>query len=313
MAITHIGTVVDSSNATTTFPLTIPAATEANDVLILSVTNRDAATDPTVTDNDTGGNTWAKVGGGATGLTVWWKRATSATAGKVVTAAALTGSSAGVLSVYRGVSLTTTPYENVTTESNISGNETHAAITPTVNGAWVFLCIANRTDDIATATQAATSPAVLTERGESLSTGGSDCSNTLCSAEQSTAGTTGAITWAQTDAASISCVFNLIPATAERRGVDITNSGTADVLLTDIPGLDDIMAGHTIGLISASAFYLAFDDAAVTIDTSNDVFIPASVPVLVTVTGAHLGLRAVTSATANVRIWAAEPTWRNNR
>lgn len=215
MAITQVGAaVVPAGNPTTGFTCAIGSGVATNDILIISITNRDATTDPTVVDNDTGGNAWAKLGGGATGLSVWWKRATSATASKTVTVGACVGSSSGVLTAWRGVTTAAVPYESVTTESNGSGDVSHAAVTTSRDLAWVFLCIANRTNDIAAATQAATSPAVITELGESLSTGGSDCSNTQCAAEKATAGSSGTISWVQTAAVTVSCAFALIPAPA---------------------------------------------------------------------------------------------------
>lgn len=89
MAIT-VGTSTVTSGATTTsFTLVINSGVVAGDILVLCATNRDATADPTVTDDDSGGNTWTKLsnqnadtnGAG----TVWWKRATSGTASKTIT------------------------------------------------------------------------------------------------------------------------------------------------------------------------------------------------------------------------------------
>ncbi len=212
MTITLVGTAaVPTGNPTTSFTVGIQSQVVANDILILSVTNRDADAAPSVTDNDTGGNTWARLESGTGCLTVWWKRATSATASKTITVSGLTGSSSGVLCAFNGCRLGT-PYEAVSYENNASANESHAAITTSRDGAWVVLAIGNDSNDLATDTQAATSPSTITERGEKLSTGGSDCSNTLCAAEKTTAGSTGTITWAQVDGASCSCAFALVPA-----------------------------------------------------------------------------------------------------
>jgi hypothetical protein len=52
-----------STNPTTTFTITIPSGTLTDDVLFVGVTSRDHTSGtgyPTVTDNDTGGNAWAK-------------------------------------------------------------------------------------------------------------------------------------------------------------------------------------------------------------------------------------------------------------
>lgn len=210
MAISFVDSAIPSANPTTSYTVTIPAGTQTDDILILSNTNRDADTDPAVTDNDTGGNAWAKVGGTGCG-TVWWKRATSGTASKTITAGSQTGSCSGVLKVYRGCRLGT-PYENVTSEANASGNESHAAITPTRDGCMVVLCIANDSNDLATTTHAATNPSTLSLI-EKLSTGGSDCSNGQAHGIQTgSAGSTGTLSWAQVDGASVSVVFDLMPA-----------------------------------------------------------------------------------------------------
>ena len=212
MAITEVGSAaVPTGNPTTSFTVTIQSGCQANDILILSCTNRDATTAPSVTDNDTGGNTWTRFDGGTAKLTCWWKRATSGTASKTVTCSGFTGSSSGVLRCFRGVSLGVTPYENVSREANIAGNEVHAGITPTRNGCWVFLCIANTANDNAVTSPSTTSPGALSG-AEKLSTGGSDCANHMACAQQTTAGATGNFTWAQTDGTTDSCVFDLLPA-----------------------------------------------------------------------------------------------------
>lgn len=211
MACAHRASTAGGGNPTTSVAIVIPASTQANDICILSVTNRDATTAPTVTDNE-GAGAWARVDATADGLTVWWKRASASTAGKTVTAASLTGSCAANVTVWSGASLAASPFLDVTHEPNVSGNETHAGFTTTRDGAAVFLVVANRTNDIAIASQAATSPAAITECGEHLSTGGLDCSNTIAGEVKTTAGATGNFTWAQTDAVTVSCTFWLLPA-----------------------------------------------------------------------------------------------------
>ena len=208
--ITLVGTAKSSTTATTTFSLAIPAGINTNDVLIVQAVNRDATADPSVTDND--GGTWTKFGGGATGQTLWWRRATSATSGKTISGSGLTGSCAATLTIYRGCKTSGDPFENVTTQSNASGTESHAAITPTVNGAVVCLAVANRANDNAVTTPSTTSPGALVSISEILSTGGSDCAAHFAARRQATAGTTGSFTWAQTNGATVSSVFNLLPA-----------------------------------------------------------------------------------------------------
>ena len=217
MAITLItsGAVATSGNQTTGFTLTIPSGTQAGDIIIVAVTNRNATANPSVADNDAGGNTYQAIlarNNGTANASAWWKRATSGTASKTLTISGCTGSASGGMAVYRGCSIGAAPYEGATGETNASGNVTHAAITPTRNGSLVCLDVHNATNDLASAGQAATSPATLTERFDSLSTGGSDCQCSHASAVQTTAGTTGSVGWTQTAAASQSIVFDIMAA-----------------------------------------------------------------------------------------------------
>jgi hypothetical protein len=211
----HRASISGTGNTTTSVTLVIPASTVANDVVYAAFTNGGATADPSVADNE-GAGTWAKVlsgNNGTSNLSVWWKRASVNTAGKTITGSGFTNSCTGVATVVGGAVLTGNPYGGETYESNISGNETHAAITPTVNGSMVCLVV-GQAPDIAIATQAATSPAVLIERAEHLSTGGLDSSVALASEVQVTAGSTGALTWAQTNAATMSIAFYVPPEVA---------------------------------------------------------------------------------------------------
>lgn len=238
MAATFVSSAVPSGNPTTSFTITIPTVA-VDDILILAATNKAATADPTVTDNDTGGNAWAKVisGNNGTGnLSVWWKRATSATSAKTITASGFTNSCSGVLHVWRGCSKASTPYASATYETNASANESHAGFTPALDGCPVFLAVGNATNDIAVTNMACTSPGTLAHFAEKLSTGGTDCSCALGSDDQVTAGATGNFTWSQTDAASMSITFYLRPLVemnAEPGSYTITGSG-ATLLATRV-------------------------------------------------------------------------------
>jgi hypothetical protein len=214
-AVSHRATIAGSGNTTTSLTLVIPASTVANDVVFASFTNGGATADPSVADNE-GAGTWVKVVSGNNGtsnLSTWWKRASGATAGKTITGSGFTNSCTGGASVYSGAKLTGDPFGGATYESNISGNETHAAITPTINGSMVCLTV-GQAPDLAHDTQAATSPAVLIERFDHLSTGGLDSACGHASEVQVTAGSTGALTWAQTNAATMSIAWYIIPEVA---------------------------------------------------------------------------------------------------
>lgn len=211
--IAHVASVTANGVAnTTSLTITIPESVEAGDILVAHFANRDATAMPTVTDDDTGGNTWASFAVTTTGASSWWKRATAGTAGKTITASGFTGSCAGGVSVYRGCLASGTPVTNVTEESNISGNETHASITPAYSGAMIGLAVFNRTGIFAVTSMAATSPSALDARFEHQNTGGSDCVVTVGSRIQLTAGATGSLTWAQTNAVTISHAYALQPA-----------------------------------------------------------------------------------------------------
>ena len=196
-------------NPTTSFTVTIPSSTLTDDVLFLTVTNRGSTADPTVTDDDTGGNAWAKVNAGLHNGSLWWKRATSGTASKTVTVSGLTNSSAGVLKVFSGALLTGNPYSNVSTEDNASANETHAGFTPDEADEMICAAIANYSNDLAVTALACTNPGVLSQV-EKLSTGGSDCGSAFGHALQIGGPTaTGNFTWAQTDRANTSITWGI--------------------------------------------------------------------------------------------------------
>lgn len=222
MAIAHrASAVANSTNNTTSLTVTIPASVQADDLLFLVTANRGATTDPTVTDNDTGGNAWARIGGqDNTGSgDVYWKRATSGSASKTVTVSGCTDSCSAGLSAFSGGSTAVTPYENVTAEANASGDETNAGFTPSQNGSMVCLAVCNVDTDIAVSTQSSTSPGSLTELFEHLNTGGGDCATCLAAAVQATAGATGNLTWAQGNQPTVSIGWNILPLSAATQNI----------------------------------------------------------------------------------------------
>jgi len=219
MPIAHRASAVGGTNPTTTTTITIPAATATDDVIFLAFTSRDhlAGTgQPTVTDNDTGGNAWASVTNSTDRKAqLWWKRATSATASKTVTIAGAVGSLSAVLSVFSGASKATVPWANLTLETNASGDESHASITPTRPDAMTVLHVFNYANDNASSSQSQATGGAMTERGDHLSTGGSDCATSTATLAQTGGPTaTGAITWAQTNGATYSIVYSIHPLVA---------------------------------------------------------------------------------------------------
>lgn len=205
-----------AGSETTSFSCLIPSIVATDDILVLSCVNRDGTTDPAVVDDDVTGNLWALLGGQNADtngeLTVWWKRATAATASKTISATLFTGSCSGVLNVYRGCETTGNPYENVTGETNASANETQAGFTPTLNGSMVCLAVAQTSNDtLNVSTMACTDPGTLVGLVRGVSTGGSDCAVDFASAYQASAGVTGSFTWAQTNGTGASIAFDLVP------------------------------------------------------------------------------------------------------
>lgn len=220
MAITVGTSTATSGNQTTGFTLVINSGVVSGDILLLGVTNRGATADPTVVDNDTGGNTWAKIGNqnadtnGA--ITVWWKRATSGTASKTITVSGCTNSASGCVTPYTGCLGSGNPYGTPVSEANASGDESQAGITTGTDGSFVCLfvgCTSN--DTLNPNTYTATSPTTLTERAEGVSSGGSDCSMSHASAEKASAGATGTISWLQTDGTGASMAFELLPSSSQ--------------------------------------------------------------------------------------------------
>lgn len=212
MAVTHVQSVNGSDSATTSDALTIPAVS-VGDVLLLFCTNDGATTAPTVTDDDTGGNTWGRVDpSGNSGHSVWWKHATANTSGKTVTADGFTTACAVVLSAYTGAKVSGTPYENVNTEAQSAGEETIVGFTPSRDGCMIILAVTNRNGAFGCANQSCTNPGVLTERAEVLNP--TICAVMTASNAQVEAAATGDITWTQTNSAHLTTVFNLITADA---------------------------------------------------------------------------------------------------
>ena len=219
MAITHVAVANhNETDPATELTITIPASTQIDDILILSLENGGAVDNPTVTDNDTGGNTWALVieqNGSTDEVTIWWKRATSGTAGKTITASGFTDSCAGSCSVYRGCITSGNPYEQQVGESNGLFDTSMIGITPTVNGAMVCLTVGTGSGNNSITDPSCTDPGALTSRADVGSSGGSGCRIMHASREQTTAAATGDFTWTISTNDSASVAFNLKPAEDE--------------------------------------------------------------------------------------------------
>lgn len=209
--------VVPTGNPTTGFSVTIPSSVLAGDLLFLPLTSRDSTGAGTlsVTDNDTGGNTWTKIANSTDHkATLWYKRATSATASKSVTVANAVGSTSGVLKCFSGGDSGATPYTNIAIESNASGNETHAGFTP-ANADSMVCCSVHNYDNDNAVTSLSFATLGATTATEKTSSGGSDCGCIFGHVLQAgAAAATGNLTWAQTDGNTYSITWAIKPAAA---------------------------------------------------------------------------------------------------
>lgn len=213
MAVSFVTNALGPTSSTTSFSITLPT-TQLGDLIIVEFAHRG-------TGNGTQTGTFPETlslkhsqlfASSAFSGKTYWARATGDHVGQTVGFSGLTNSCAGILTLYRGALSSGDPLAGATIvgEENASGNETQAEITTIEDNCWVVLVVVN-SPDLAVATQACTSPGTLTERAERLSTGGTDSSIAHASAEKASAGATGALTWAQTDAASGSWAYAIRP------------------------------------------------------------------------------------------------------
>ena len=239
MAIAFVDSAVGGTDPTTTTTITIPAGTATGHILILAATNRDATADPTVTDDDSGGNAWAKItnqNAGTNGAgTVWWKRATSGTASKTVTVDGMTGSMAAGLAVFSGCLASGNPYAQILGEANASADESMAtALFLNRWDAWPVLAVFNTGNDNTVATQAlnpiAGSATTITERFDHVSAGGNDCGCALGAAALN--GNLNRLfttaTWAQVNGTTASIFFALLPALETDNAIYLVAQSGAD-------------------------------------------------------------------------------------
>ena len=252
MAISFINNALGGTTTTTSFSITLPA-TAVGDIIILEFSHRG-------TGNGTIGGTYSGpaftlkhsqlFGSSLFSGKTYYSRATGNHTGQTVTGSSLTNACAAIVTVYRGCVDTGDPLADATVvgEENASGNETQAQITTATDGAWVVLVVVN-SPDLAISTQACTSPGTLTERAERLSTGGTDASIAHASAVKATAGGTGNLTWAQTNAASGSWAYALVPQPANN--ILVTPGVVAAVTAVFAPVI--AITNHVLATVGAAA------------------------------------------------------------
>jgi hypothetical protein len=213
----------NTGNPTTTTSVTVPTV-QVNDIILVSVVNGDGTAQPTISDNSGVGSWTNGTGGGVvlhqTGTamagTVFWKRITNAgsESGAVVSLSGMTGSTCANVGVWRGCVTSGSPVDGTPVgEGNASANNTQAQITTATDGARVILNVFYSDNTAVTTNMAtATSPGALTKHTEIYSSGGNDSGLATASAVKTTAGATGAFTWAPgTNQISASIGFALKP------------------------------------------------------------------------------------------------------
>jgi hypothetical protein len=263
VAISFVGNALGPTNSTTSFDITLPT-TQSGDLLILEFCHRGTGQG---TLGGTGGSGWTRKTGitfGSFSVQQYYKICDGSESGDTLSVSGLTNASAGIVTQYRGID-PAAPFDvDPTGESNASGNESHAGITTNTNGAWVCLVVGN-SPDLAVTSQSSTSPGALTARAERLSTGGTDASIAHASAAKASAGATGNLTWAQTNAASGSLAYALKP-----EPVIVTISGAFDSALADA---DAALSGSVVVVVSgAMAATLEAVDAALAGSVSAAVY-----------------------------------------
>ena len=220
MSIVHLASVefplgTETSGGTFAWP----SSTESGDygeVVIVSRAHDSGLAVPTCVDTDSGGNTFTLKG--STQLRkghLYWKRATSATAGKVVTISGCSNSAAAGMSVFRGVYGSGDPISDWTTRL-IEGVDpkVHPGFTPAYDDSMVRLTVFNHTNNINVSDLTCTNPGSLEpEFFEAPSTGGNDCAVITTGAPQmGSATTTGSFTWTQSANQVRTMAWSLRPA-----------------------------------------------------------------------------------------------------
>jgi hypothetical protein len=240
----------NEANPTTDFTITIPAETQEGNVLFMIVSTRGSVT-PTVSDDDTGGNSWTRlVDTTATTGNLYYKRATANTGGKTVSVSGLSNSASGVLMVFSGPDTGEPPHANVSKEANSSLDKTHAGFTPSAAGSMICFANADQTNDDLVSNVACTDPGAMTTV-TATSIGGGDCSAAMSYARQ-TGGpnATGDFTWTQNASATTSFVWEI--KTRVYAAGDITGSGAITAQASTVDGTG-ISLSTGSGALSAQA------------------------------------------------------------
>lgn len=231
---THRAAASGTGNTTTGGTMTIPASVVSGDMLYVGVTSQgstSASADVTCTDNDTGGNTWT-VHTNTSDKKSWVfkKRATSGTASKTVTIANGVTKTAFGCVVVKDAYTGGTAETNTSTETNASGDETHAGFTPDLGGSLIMFFVFDYGSNNDASSQSTANLGAMTERVSHLPAGpGADCALAIATLDgtAAAAAATGNITWAQTNSTTYSVAFAVRPeGTWAAAAVKLINNGT---------------------------------------------------------------------------------------
>ena len=151
------------------------------------------------------------------------------------------------------------PTTNMSVETNASGNETHAGMTPDNNNSTVMFAVMDYGNDTnpVTSLSGATMGSLDPEIIEFLSTAGSDCRITV-TGRPLASGATGNITWSQTDSTTKSVLFAVAPGIAAVTGTgsstlgDDTSagSGAESMLATGASTLDGVTSAGSGSVVN---------------------------------------------------------------
>lgn len=220
MSVSYVSSSIFTKGSESTIGrLLIPSSTLSGHdlyVLVGSDGHTTSVAYPTVTDNDSGGNVFALQGEvpARKGL-LFWKKATSASASKLVTVAGMVDVGVGGLSVYSGALETGNPTTDVAGETNNAGSPSHTSFIPDYANSMICLGVFNYFSNGSVDAMACTNPGTLEpERfqyrnqaaGQAMVIHGS-------SLQLSALGNTGTFTWTQSVETSRSIAWAIRPGT----------------------------------------------------------------------------------------------------
>lgn len=246
IGVTRFGGATGGTNPTTTTTVAIPASLPTDCVLILAFTSRDHTSgtgQPTVVD-DNSGAAWSQDNFSTDRKAQQWsKRYEAGLSGKTITIAGAVGSLTGVLLVADDSYESSGFITDYALQTNSSGTESHAAVTPTYAGSAVVLVVFNYANDNAVSSVTAATTGAPSNTTGHLSTGGSDCGTSVSIWANHPASSSGALTWAQTNGTTYSMAFAIRPRAPAGAAVEQTVTAWGDTQITFTADQDTLGAG----------------------------------------------------------------------